>query len=259
MAKRQSRKIEISEEAWKAYTDKLYNVSATAGKKMEEYILAHGLDDREALIDYAYGIVTKYSEGTSALAAQMYDEIVEAENAMKMAAEVIAPPDYGEVAKTVNGTLKKSRNEKSLGGAIQYLVKRTGADTTLHNALRDQAEFAWIPGPGETCAFCRMLASNGWRKISRKALKNGHAEHIHANCKCTYAIRFTPQSNIRGYEPDKYYQEYQDAGGDVNVMRTEQYAKNKEYAEKVKAQKREAYAKRKALEETDAPSTESNS
>lgn len=242
------RSIQISEEAWKAYTDKLYNVSATAGKKMEEYILKHGLEDRNALIDYAYGIVTKYSEGTSALAAQMYDEIAAAENALTLSAEVIATPSYGEVAKTVHGTLKKSKNEKSLGGAIQYLVKRTGADTTLHNALRDHAQFAWIPGTGETCSFCRMLASNGWRYMSKKALKNGHAEHIHANCRCTYAIRFSEQSNINGYDPDKLYQEYVDSGRDVNEMRRLQYKNNKELAEKIKEQKREAYAKRKAIE-----------
>ena len=253
--------VQISEEAWKAYTDKLYNVSATAGKKMEEYVLKNGLDDRNALIDYAYGLVTKYSEGTSALAAQMYDEIAAAENALTLSAEVIATPSYGEVAKTVHGTLKKSKNEKSLGGAIQYLVKRNGADTVLHNALRDHAQFAWIPGAGETCSFCRMLASNGWRYMSKKALKNGHAEHIHANCRCTYAIRFSEQSNIQGYDPDKYYQEYKNAlleaaeyddygrgeagKAAVNRMRRLQYQSNKELADKIRAQKREAYAKRK--------------
>jgi len=241
-------KIEISEEVWQAYTNKLYKVSATAGKKMEEYILAHGLEDRDGLINFAYGLVTKYSEATSALAAQMYDDIAAAENAFTLSAETIATPSYHEVAKTVNGTLKKSKNERSMGGAIQYLVKRCGADTTLHNALRDSAQFAWIPGPGETCAFCRILASNGWRNMSKKALKNGHAEHIHANCRCTYAIRFSEQTDIAGYDPDKYYQEYLDAGRDVNTMRTDMYASNEELAEKIKAQKREAYAKRKALE-----------
>ena len=81
--------------------------------------------------------------------------------------------------------------------------------------------------------------------MSKKALKNGHAQHIHANCRCTYAIRFSEETDIQGYDPDKYYQEYVEAGRDVNQMRTDMYHNNKEYAEKIKAQKREAYAKRK--------------
>jgi len=125
---------------------------------------------------------------------------------------------------------------------VSRLVKRAGADTTLKNALRDGAEFAWIP-QGDTCAFCLTLASRGWQKASQAAIKGGHAEHIHANCDCEYAIRFDGRSTVAGYDPDKYLRQYRAADGDINKLRRVNYAANKE---RINAQKRAAYAARKA-------------
>ena len=106
-----------------------------------------------------------------------------------------------------------------------------GADTTLKNALRDGAQFAWIPS-GETCAFCLTLASNGWQYASKKAIKGGHAEHIHSNCDCQYCISFNGKTDVAGYNPDKYYDMYHGAEGrtpkdKINAMRREAYANDK--------------------------------
>ncbi|WP_291225020.1 hypothetical protein [Gemmiger sp.] len=125
---------------------------------------------------------------------------------------------------------------------VSRLVKRAGADTTLKNAVRDGAEWAWVPH-GDTCPFCITLASNGWQKASSKVLKGGHAEHIHANCDCEFAIRFDHNTTVAGYDPEKYLKQYRDAGGDVNAMRRIDYAANRE---RINAQKRAAYAERKA-------------
>jgi len=155
---------------------------------------------------------------------------------------------YGDVAKTVNGMIKQQASAESMGQAIGRLVKRTGADTTLQNAIRDRAEFAWIPS-GDSCAFCIMLASNGWQPATKAAMNGGHAEHIHANCDCEYAIRFTPDTEYAGYNPREYRDMYDEADEDgkswkarVNVMRRQQYAEKKD---EINAQKREAYAERK--------------
>ena len=94
----------------------------------------------------------------------------------------------------------------------------------------------------DSCAFCITLASRGWQRASKKALKNGHAEHIHAHCDCEYAVRFGRESSVKGYDPDEYWQRYQAAGGDINAMRRENYAANRE---KINAQKRAAWAARK--------------
>lgn len=124
-----------------------------------------------------------------------------------------------------------------------------GADTTLKNAIRDGAQFAWIPH-GDTCPFCITLASRGWQYASKKALKYGHAEHIHPHCDCQYATRFSSNTNVAGYDPDKYLEMYNSAEGrtpdeKINSMRRMQYASRKDM---INAQRREAYAKKKDVE-----------
>lgn len=229
--------MRITATAWAAYTQQLAKLNKKAGQLMADYIAAHGTRDTDALIAYAHALVTKYGEGSAELACQMYDALAAAAKAGVPAAEPAKTASYGEVARMVQAT-KASQPQMQQG--VSRLVKRAGADTTLKNALRDGAEFAWIP-QGDTCAFCLTLASRGWQKASQAAITGGHAEHIHANCDCEYAIRFDGRSTVAGYDPDEYLRRYRAAGSDVNALRRVEYAKNKE---RINAQKRAAYALR---------------
>lgn len=231
--------MQITANAWNEYITRLSRLNRKAGQLMRQYIDTHGTGDADALITYAAALVTKYGEGSAELACQMYDALAEAANAGVPAAEPAEPADYGEVARMVNAT--KNQNPANLPNGVSRLVKRAGADTTLKNAVRDGAEWAWVPH-GDTCPFCITLASNGWQKASSKVLKGGHADHIHANCDCEFAIRFDHNTTVAGYDPDKYLKQYRDAGGDINKMRRVNYAANKE---RINAQKRAAYAARK--------------
>ena len=237
--------MQITANAWNEYITRLSRLNQKAGQLMREYIGFHGTESTNDLIAYAYGLVTKYGEGSAELACQMYDALAEAANAGVPAAEPAEPADYGEVARMVNAT--KSQNPANLPNGVSRLVKRAGADTTLKNAVRDGAEWAWVPH-GDTCPFCITLASNGWQKASSKVLKGGHAEHIHANCDCEFAIRFDHNTTVAGYDPEKYLKQYRDAGGDINKMRRVNYAANKE---RINAQKRAAYAARRLREQAD--------
>lgn len=229
--------MRITATAWAAYTQQLAKLNKKAGQLMADYIAAHGTGDTDALIAYDHALVTKYGEGSAELACQMYDALAAAAKAGVPAAEPAQPASYGEIARMVQAT-KASPPQMQRG--VSRLVKRAGADTTLKNALRDGAEFAWVP-QGDTCAFCLTLASRGWQKASQAAIKGGHAEHIHANCDCEYAIRFDGRSTVAGYDPDKYLRQYRAAGSDVNALRRVNYAKNRE---RINAQKRAAYALR---------------
>ena len=231
--------MQITAKTWNEYITRLSRLNQKAGQLMRQYIDTHGTGDADALITYAAALVTKYGEGSAELACQMYDALAEAANAGVPAAEPATPADYGEVARMVNAT--KNQNPANLPNGVSRLVKRAGADTTLKNAVRDGAEWAWVPH-GDTCPFCITLASNGWQKASSKVLKGGHAEHIHAKCDCEFAIRFDHRTTVAGYDPDKYLKQYRDAGGDINKMRRVNYAANKE---RINAQKRAAYAARK--------------
>lgn len=230
--------MQITANAWNEYITRLSRLNQKAGQLMRQYIDTHGTGDADALITYAAALVTKYGEGSAELACQMYDALAEAANAGVPAAEPAIPADYGEVARMVNAT--KDQNPANLPNGVSRLVKRAGADTTLKNAVRDGAEWAWVPH-GDTCPFCITLASNGWQKASSKVLKGGHADHIHANCDCEFAIRFDHNTTVAGYDPEKYLKQYRDAGGDINKMRRVNYAANKE---RINAQKRAAYAER---------------
>lgn len=241
--------MRISTKDWKNYIEKLSKLNNTAGEKMSDYVARHGFNDPN-IIDYAYGLVTKYGEGSASLSAMMYDAIAEMEGKILPSAEVAETPEYGEVAKAINGVKKHSQNPNSYGNVVNRLVKRTGADTMLKNADRDGAEFAWVPS-GDTCAFCIALASRGWQHISKKSLKNGHAEHIHANCDCNYTVRFDGKSTVEGYDPDEYLEIYENAEGStpdekINSIRAKYRAENRE---KINAQKRAAYAERKQEQE----------
>ena len=224
---------------------RLARLNQRAGQLMADYIAAHGTGDTDALIAYAHALVTKYGEGSAELACQMYDALAAAAKAGVPAAEPAQTAAYGEVARMVQAT-KQSLPQMQQG--VSRLVKRAGADTTLKNALRDGAEWAWVP-QGDTCAFCLTLASRGWQKASQAAIKGGHAEHIHANCDCEYAIRFDGRSTVAGYDPEKYLRQYRAADGDINKLRRVNYAKNKE---RINAQKRAAYAARVKNQKKDA-------
>ena len=229
--------MKLTAQTWSEYVARLARLNQRAGQLMADYIAAHGTGDTDALIAYAHALVTKYGEGSAELACQMYDALAAAAKAGVPAAEPAEPASYGEIARMVQAT-KASQPQMQQG--VSRLVKRAGADTTLKNALRDGAEFAWIP-QGDTCAFCLTLASRGWQKASQAAIKGGHAEHIHANCDCEYAIRFDGRSTVAGYDPEKYLRQYRAAGSDVNALRRVNYAKNRE---RINAQKRAAYALR---------------
>ncbi|MBQ1362298.1 MAG: hypothetical protein IIY43_04530 [Oscillospiraceae bacterium] len=246
----------ISAASWARYIAQLRAVNDAAYKAMRGYLDLYGLpageEAEDAMIDVAYAITKKYAEASATLSARMYDSLAELTGKKLPAAVPADAPTVHEVAKAVVGT-SKTGNPEIVSSSVSRLVKQTGVDTTMQNALRDGAEWAWVP-QGDTCAFCLTLASRGWQRASRDAIRNGHAEHIHANCDCTYAIRFDQETNVAGYDPDKYLKMYYDADGTtpeakINAMRRDLYAQNRE---KILAQKADAYEKRKELESSSA-------
>ena len=252
--------MRITSKTWDTYIANLRKMSDKAAGLMLERLKdvafdALEYDKRMELIDYAFALVTKYGEGAGALASEMYDALAELSGAAVPAAIPAQTATYAETAKAINGTIKTG-NSEIVSAAAGRLVKMAGVDTVMQNALRDGAEWAWIPR-GDTCAFCITLASRGWQRASQAAIKDGHAEHIHANCDCTYAVRFDRNTNVEGYDPSAYYRMYQNADGGtpkakINAMRREFYAEN---SDRINAQKRSAYAKMRARESSGAEET----
>ena len=207
--------MQISKSSWNNYISILRKVSDRAVKEMLAFSTSYdtaynaGLISRKeyekALIDYAIALATKYGEAAGAAACDMYDAIALMQGANVPPAIPAPTATSAETAKAVVGTMKTG-NLKIVADAVGRQVKMVGVDTMQQNALRDGAEWAWIP-MGDTCAFCITLASRGWQRASKSAIKDGHAEHVHANCDCTYAVRFNPSLEIEGYENGREYLE----------------------------------------------------
>lgn len=231
----------VSLNEWTKYRDLLAKLSQKAADEFRDAVWSAsgrwggvGLANipRDELIEFAYALATKYGEGTAALACEYYDAMAELSEVYLPAAVPAETATIAETGKAINGALKFSEDATYISNVVGRLVKQAGQDTTLQNSLRDGAQFAWIPA-GETCAFCLTLASRGWQYASKKAIKGGHAEHIHSNCDCAYAIRFNEKTNVEGYDPDRYLSMYQNAEGRtpqdrINSLRRAAYAEDKE-------------------------------
>lgn len=241
--------------AWQEFVRRLRKVNDQAEARILAYIKKYGIpqtyQEYQDFLDYAYSVSMTFGEAAAEISASMYEAEARAAKVIVQPAIPAEPPSIAEVAKTVFGTVKTG-NEEIISSAVGRLVKKTGVNTTLNNAIRDKAQYAWIPH-GDTCAFCIMLASNGWMS-GGAGLKNGQAAHIHANCDCTYGVRFNNRGGVEGYDPDKYLEMYENADGTtwnqkVNSMRRDFYEEN---AEEINEQKRSAYEKRKERESSAA-------
>lgn len=247
--------MRISRDSWGDFVAALRKINVKAADEARTFYRDVYLrdKDRNALIKYAAAIAKKYGEASAALAATYYNAVAVASGVAVATAEPAAVATIAEVAEAVNGGLKFSENENFIGAAVGRLVKQAGADTMLKNAVRDRAEYAWIPSGGETCPYCLILAGNGWQAASKKTAEGGHASHIHPNCDCMFAVRFTSQTSYGSYDPDAYKMIYDNAEGNnsqqrINYIRRQTYAAN---ADKIRAQQRTAYGIRKAIEESE--------
>lgn len=243
--------MKISKKDWQKYIARLRNVNERAADRIAEYIRTHDISTEEglkALLDYSYAVATEYGEAATELACQMYDAVAQASGVNVPAAEPAATATYGETARAVKGKMFDTVDPDAVAASVGRLVKTAGVDTTMQNALRDGAEWAWVPS-GDTCAYCLMLASQGWVRASRDAIRNGHAEHIHNNCDCTFQVRFNNKTSVEGYDPDAPYDEYIGSGETrmerLNAIRRKLYARDRD---RINEQKREAYRRRKAQE-----------
>lgn len=248
--------MRISEKDWINFKDRLASISQKAADLMTEFVEKNGGYQNipvDEVIEYANALAQKYGEAAGTWAALMYDAIAELSNANVEPAEVADTATYSEVAKAVQGAAKFSHEAAVIGAAVGRLVKMTGQDTMVKNAIRDRAMIAWVP-MGDTCAYCLMLAAEGWKRASKDALQDGHSKHIHGNCDCSYSVRFDEDTQVGGYNPNRYMRMYSAADGTtqeekLNAMRREFYAEN---SEEINAQKRSAYEKRKERKSSSA-------
>lgn len=85
-------------------------------------------------------------------------------------------------------------------------IRRSANSCVAYNVRRDpkKPKYARVPSGSETCGFCLMLASFGFRYTTEEA-----AGHAHTNCDCRVVPNFG-KASVEGYSADGMYSRYQD-------------------------------------------------
>lgn len=144
---------------------------------------------RAVLLEAVPGIISYYSDGSSALAADFYDD--ERERAAPPKLYLAEPVIEDRVVKIRRGVAWAADplflDEPDLGASAQRLADvvnletaRPYRDTILTNRKRDPSAAGWRRVTNGGCRLCRMLADRGAVYIDTTARFAAHP-----SCKCT--------------------------------------------------------------------------
>jgi hypothetical protein len=142
---------------------------------------------RASLLDIAPAVIAHYSDGSSALAADFYDDERERAEAPKLyIAEPVILDRTVKIRRAIawaSDPLFADDPEKSAGRlaeVVQLETARPYRDTILENRNRDPSAVGWRRVTNGGCKLCRMLADRG-AVFSDKTARFA----AHTNCKCT--------------------------------------------------------------------------
>lgn len=153
-------------------------------------------------------VIGAYTLGSSALAADYYDDVREAAAARGRFAAVPVIPDRGEkirraalwAAKPLFDATIGQTTESRVAEVVQIEVARAHRETIRENTNRDDAAAGWKRiARGDGCKFCLFLAARG--AVYRKSTARFSA---HENCNCTAVPVFKggevgPEASVAQY------------------------------------------------------------
>lgn len=142
---------------------------------------------RALLLDIAPSVIAHYSDGSSALAADFYDDERERAAPPKLyIAEPVIMDRTVKIRRAVawaSDPLFGDEPEKAAGRlaeVVQLETARPYRDTILTNRNRDPSAVGWRRITNGGCKLCRMLSDRGAVFTDKTALFAAHT-----NCKCT--------------------------------------------------------------------------
>lgn len=254
--------MRVSRRAWRRYQQAHRALQDAAKRELEDYFdsLPWDTDEQRAMRMLqlkAVELAERYGTADATLSAGFYDEVMAAQGASVRPAPVLSP-NVSYVVRDVSDAVHRATSQETAKGlscsALSGHVKRAGIRSMQAAAQRDHAQWAWVC-IGDSCAFCRALGSQGWQVASRRVMAGSHADHIHDNCDCQFAVSKPGETlDIEGYDPDALLEEYEAADGhgskgQINSMRRADYTQ--EFADQRNARRRELY--RAARDEGESP------
>lgn len=164
---------------------------------------------RDKAIEILGDCADVFGDRAQAVAAQLFDEVCEADGidaTARMFDDVIDRDVMAGKVRYYAGSLAGDepdvvsfeRMVSQLGG---YYARRSAWANTLRNCERGKVRYARVPGGGETCQWCMMLAGRGFVYHSEaSALSGSHG--YHRNCDCVAIPGRRGRTAIEGYDPD---------------------------------------------------------
>lgn len=151
---------------------------------------------REVLLDGVPEIVAYYSLGTSALAADFYEDERERAGARgRFLAEPVILDRTEKIRRAIAWSAdplfegNQADAEARLAEVVRFDVARPNRDTILENRRRDPQSVGWRRvASSDACKFCRMLADRGavYREDTVRFAAHGKAENGSGGaCQCT--------------------------------------------------------------------------
>lgn len=276
--------MRIKSEMIGRYHEQIKKLSEQAAKRYEAIIQgikdAWSSTEQEALVEQltqlADDILASYGDAAATVSANLYAEIAEMSGILHGGVQIADPMAHDRVKRKIEKLLDQYQAEdffdyegflEALKSMIRSAVRgqagRTITDQVDKDAERYGARYARVPMGAETCAWCIMLASQGFVYKSEKSAtfkknkKTGirASEHFHDNCDCIVVPVFGNNPEIEGYDHREYlaiYEKYQSRGpGDntvatLNNMRRGMYDK---YKDRRNLLRRQNYARKKRARE----------
>lgn len=168
------------------------------------------------------GIVFKYGEMASAVAAELYDEWrVGVREAAKYRALMADLADLGAIEASTRYAAGGLYRDPPDAAAVLSLLQgdvaerhalNQGRRTIAENIVADPAKPRWARIPvGMTCKWCLMLGSRGFRSGLGYRSELTAAAGSHSNCDCQIVPDFAKGELIESYDPDVVYDEWKAA------------------------------------------------
>lgn len=203
------------------------DAQAKALKLLEKIDWSDVAAARQAVVDAINILVAEYGLASAQAAADFYDASRELCTGEKLGAKAYTVHDpratEGAIRAFVSRIVKNGDIDgfnKAACSRIGYEIRRDANECIAENGAKDplKPKFARVPGGGETCGFCLMLASFGYNYNSRQS-----ASHAHDNCDCRIVCSWD-DDGAEGYDPDGMYERHNkvlDSIGGRNGIRDE--------------------------------------
>lgn len=246
---------ELSEQAGRKYEQIVRQIEDAWSSRDQESLV-------EQLVELADSITDMYGDAAATVAANLYAEIAELQGILLSSVPIANSINREHLRNRINQLIERNTVgavidwdgfRRDLVAMVKTAVKTQAGDTITENAGRDtrhKVKYARVPMGKETCAWCIMLASQGFVYASKKTA--GEFRHFHDNCDCIIVPSFG-EGSIEGYDESEYLDIYNgnkahgsgdNTVGTLNNMRRFLYS---DYKDKRNAMRRENRARRKRI------------